>query len=160
MKLSNRIILLLSLSPYLCLIACLGPNLLQQQLTEKFSPEHLNTFLGDNTQELIKAFGLPQRRFVAGNKTYLVFSYNLHLQVMEQTGYASSWGWSPNANGPGRYGYENGNNGYNFYSEVPVTETCQITFTLVDNAAIHWTRQGNASWCGGSGMGIPNNNYY
>ena len=158
MKLSNRIILLLSLSPYLCLTACSsGPNPLQTQLTKKFSPKHLNTFLGDNTQELIKAFGLPQRRFIAGNQTYLVFSYSLHFKVMEQTGYASSWGWSPNAYGPGRYGYENGNHGYYFYSEVPITETCQITFTLVDNAAIHWTRQGDASWCGGTGMGVPNN---
>ena len=158
MKLSNRIILLLSLSPYLCLTACSGgPNRLQMQLTKKFSPSHLNSFLVNNTQALIKAFGLPQRRFVAGNQTYLVFAYNIHFQVMEQTGYASSWGWSPNAYGPGKYGYQQGNNGYNFYSYVPVTETCQITFTLVGGVAIHWTRQGSASWCGGSGMGVPNN---
>ncbi|MBO6043475.1 MAG: hypothetical protein J6P47_03325 [Acetobacter sp.] len=77
---------------------------------------------------------------------------------MEKTGYASSWDRSPNAYCPDKYGYQQGNNGYNFYSYVPVTETCQITFTHVDNAAIHWTRQGSASWCGGSGIVVPN--YY
>lgn len=156
----NTIIAIVSLLPLLCLTRCSGLNTsAYSQLREKFSPKHLNTFLGKSAQVLIKEFGQPQQKDVKGNKTALTFYYAMTFRnVPVMTGYAQYQGWSPNAYGPGKGGYIGGSYGqnqYNMYSYVTFHETCYITFILVDNVAVHWNRQGSAKWCGNlNGQGI------
>ncbi|MBO7072340.1 MAG: hypothetical protein J6V89_02310, partial [Acetobacter sp.] len=69
-------ITIVSLCLPLCLTACFRPGPLQKELTTKFSPSHLNTFLGKPCQVLIKEFGVPTRKLVSGNRTVIVFSSN------------------------------------------------------------------------------------
>ena len=153
MKLLSKITTV-SLYLPLCLTACFHSSPLQKELTEKFSPSHLNTFLGKPYQDLIKVFGVPTRKLVSGNQTLLVFYSNKNIIFQGQTGAWSNWGYNPNLYGDdNRIGYEEpGLSGVDGYRTV--AKTCQVTFTLVDNAAIHWTRQGNTSWCGSNGSSI------
>ncbi|MBO6091747.1 MAG: hypothetical protein J6P00_05990, partial [Acetobacter sp.] len=72
-------ITIISLCLPLCLTACFHPDPLRKELTKKFSPSHLNTFLGKPYQDLIKEFGVPTRKLNSDNRTVLVFSSNKNI---------------------------------------------------------------------------------
>lgn len=155
----NKIITIVSFCYLLSLTGCVfSPSQQDLMLTKIFSTKNLNTFLGKSPQALVKEFGNPVQKTVKGHQTELVFSKIIKLTVPVQTGYATYQGWSPNAYGPGKGGYIGGSYGqnqYNMYSYQTISETCYVTFILVDNAVVHWNRQGNAQWCGNQkGYGI------
>ncbi|MBR2123758.1 MAG: hypothetical protein IJ934_01055 [Acetobacter sp.] len=128
MKLLTRLSLLtLVVCP---LVACQGLSKQQRKL--------LNSLIGKHIDDVIQAFGVPNRKFVSGNHTYLAY-------VNQQTDYTmpmSGWGWGGPGWGPG-WGWGWGGWGGWGTPGMAYTYTCQTTFELVNGIVTKWTRRGN-----------------
>lgn len=118
-----KLLTYLSLTTLLTLTACQGLSKKQRQF--------LNSFIGKPTIDLIRAFGVPNRKFVIDNHTFLAYIHNETDYSMPMSG----WGW-----GPG-WGY-GGWGGWGIPA-MAYTYSCQTTFELVNGVVIQWTRRGN-----------------
>ena len=80
----------LSLTILLALTGCQGLS--------KKERKYLNSFIGKPAIDVIRAFGVPNRKFVIDNHTFLAYIHNETDYSMPMSG----WGWRQGGKGKGK----------------------------------------------------------
>ncbi len=116
------------LAGVLAMSACAYPN------PEKVAA--LNALVGKSEQELVKAFGVPNRSIDTGGHRYLAYSRSRIETIPGSPGFGP-WG------GP-YYGYWGGWGGWGGFPPEVVTRDCDTTFDLQNGVVLSWSQRGNA----------------
>ncbi|MCX2561323.1 hypothetical protein OQ252_07940 [Acetobacter farinalis] len=129
----KKLLLLVSM---LSLAACEVPTAKERR--------QLDSMIGKQATDVVRAFGVPTRQFTSGQHTFLAY-------ITQQTDYSmpmSGWGYGgwgyggwggPGWGGWGGPGWGGGWGG----TAYSYTYTCQTTFELVNGVVSAWTMRGD-----------------
>ncbi|QEO16771.1 hypothetical protein [Acetobacter vaccinii] len=129
---------ILPIVSFLALAACQVPSPQERKL--------LDSMVGKQATDVVRAFGVPNREFVTGDHTFLAYIHQETDYTMPMGGWGwggPGWGWGGGWGGPG-WGWGGGWGGPGWGGGgMAYTYSCQTTFELVNGIVSAWTMKGD-----------------
>lgn len=130
-----------------CLLLVSMLSLAACQVPTAKERRQLDSMIGKQAVDVVRAYGVPTRQFVSGNHTFLSYinqqtDYSMPMSGWGYGGWGGGWGgyggWGYGGwGGPGWGGGGWGGTAYSY------TYTCQTNFELVNGLVTAWTMRGD-----------------